>query len=255
MVFIYRTSRKALACIPDKARIHKGFDTKERATIYINADESRLELVIRYHHPHSNQQNGYSRATTIQNSRKARPHTDHQGPPAPIPAVHPTAAPANPPPQVQPSTTRSPPQPQTAAANPPRETRNVNPPDQTTFVAVACGCESFPETPDLIDVTIIIWPLNVDVDTDARLDIYVYSVHPDSMSPELGHASTHYSDLPPLSRLGNIDSKRVDDFLDDAEEVLEELMRQMDGDWNDDPEELRVAFVEEMENVGWEGVQ
>ncbi|KAL3442019.1 hypothetical protein BJX65DRAFT_313208 [Aspergillus insuetus] len=153
-----------------------------------------------------------------------------------------------PPPQVRPSNRSAPP---TAAANPPRENRNDHPRSQLTLVTTACDCETFPRTPDLIEVTIVIWPLNVEANVEADLDIYVYSVHPSSSKPELGHATTHYSQLPPLGRLANFDSKRVDDFLDDAEDALEELIKQMAGDWDDNPENFRDAFVEEMKKMGW----
>jgi hypothetical protein len=43
----------------------------------------------------------------------------------------------------------------------------------------------------------------------------------------------------------------VNDFLDDAEDALEELIKQMAGDWDDNPENFRDAFVEEMERMGW----
>jgi hypothetical protein len=67
------------------------------------------------------------------------------------------------------------------------------------LVTTACGCETFPRSPDLIEVTIVIWPLNVEVNVEAELDIYAYWVHPDSFKPELGYATTHYSQLPPLA--------------------------------------------------------
>jgi hypothetical protein len=100
-------------------------------------------------------------------------------------------------------------------------------------------------------VTIVIWPLNVEVKVEADLDIYVYSVHPHYSKPELGHATTHYSQLPPLERLANFDSNLVDDFLNNAEDALEELIKQMAGDWDDGPLSFRDAFVEEMERMGW----
>ncbi|KAL3485125.1 hypothetical protein BJX62DRAFT_243241 [Aspergillus germanicus] len=156
-----------------------------------------------------------------------------------------------PPPQVRRHRTEAPPKPQPQTP-PPRENRTDNPQSETTLVTTACGCETFPRTPDLIEVTIVIWPLNVEVNVEAELDIYVYSVHPDSSKPEFGHATTHYSQLPPLERLSNFDSNMVDDFLDDAEDALEELIKQMAGDWDDNPENFRDAFVNGEDRVQFE---
>ncbi|CEL11821.1 hypothetical protein ASPCAL14917 [Aspergillus calidoustus] len=154
-------------------------------------------------------------------------------------------------PQVRPSKQKGA---KTAAADPPKEDATEKAKTKKTLVTASCACESFPEMPDLIEVTITIWPVEfeqVDSDVDVKLDVYVYTVDPDTSSPELCHGETRRSALPPLERLGSFDPAKESDFLDAAEEALEELIKQMSGDWDDDPENFRDAFVEEMKKAGW----
>ncbi|KAJ0414021.1 hypothetical protein BJY00DRAFT_319203 [Aspergillus carlsbadensis] len=139
--------------------------------------------------------------------------------------------------------------PKTAATNPPRENRTEPSGAQTTLFQATRGCESFPEFPGLIEVTIIIWPWNTEL--EAHVDVYAYSVHPEYDRPDLCHGEARRDELPKMEGLGSLDRNRVGDFLDNVEDALEELIQRTYDDWNDDPDCFRESFVKEMGKLGW----
>ncbi|KAL3485254.1 hypothetical protein BJX62DRAFT_243098 [Aspergillus germanicus] len=133
------------------------------------------------------------------------------------------------------------------------------------LLTASCGCEAFPVFPDALVLTIVIWPVEQQLDhhqqqqeasanDKVQINVYPYVITPEARGPRALHKQTgERSDLPLLERIGTFDMGQAADFMAAAGQALQSLTRLFKAaeKWNDDPLSFRDMFIDGMERAGW----